>query len=150
MRLLIILSLLFSGLFALSDSEKIAKVGIVKKVKGTVKRLETGSIKKEKVTAGDQLKNGDMVITYGKASALLELFDGSQVVLDEGAMIKFAGLESIEQQNPHDLRLIESIAFNELEDELLDEAEDTHTTILKTRTFHKGFNHFTSMYLLCI
>ncbi len=98
MRWTVIIALLFSMLFALPESVEANKVGIVKKVKGVVKCLESGTIKKVKVKCGDQFQQGDMLMTYGSASALLELYDGSQIVLDEGAMIRFAGLESVEQK----------------------------------------------------
>lgn len=93
-----IVSLLFSMVLALPVETKSVNVGMVKKVKGTVKRLEAGAIKKTKVTSGDQLQEGDMVMTYGSASALLELYDGSNIVLDEGAMIQFAGMEAVEHR----------------------------------------------------
>jgi hypothetical protein len=77
------------------DGEKIATVT---NVKGVVKRLEEGSIKKSKVSSGDVVNSGDMVITYGSGQALIELLDGSKVVVDQGSKIRFASADEVTQE----------------------------------------------------
>ncbi len=65
-------------------------VGIVQKAEGIVKVKHEGSIKKKRVKQGYEIQNGDIISTYRKASAVLKLEDGSDVVLGEKAMIAFA------------------------------------------------------------
>lgn len=85
-------------IFSAQSSAAVEQVATIKSVKGVVKRLEEGSIKKVKVMAGDVIQEGDMIITYQTGQALIELLDGSKVVVDEGAKIRFPSISEISQE----------------------------------------------------
>ena len=102
MRWIIVWALLFLPLSAESAGEKdgrgdTVKVATVINLKGTLKRLKEGSIKKVRLKAGDGIDKGDMVMTYGSASALLQLLDGSTLLMDEDSMVHFHSSVSVEQ-----------------------------------------------------
>ena len=74
-------------------------IGKVAKVSGTVKVKSSGSIKKSRVKSGFDIVEGDLIITSKKASAVLKLLDGSDVVLDASSSIHFASSVDAEQKN---------------------------------------------------
>ena len=99
MRLVFVLFLSLASLFAdvnnLSESDHIAKII---KFDGIVKSLKYGTIKKLQVKEGERLNPGDIVMTYRQASVMLELLDGSRIVLDEKAILRFAQADMIQQR----------------------------------------------------
>lgn len=91
---LIILSLLmslFSSLFANGI------VGKIELFKGNVKVKSEGSIKKKKVTAGLEIKAGDLIISSMNSSVKIKLSDDSLLILDELSTIHFSSLYAAEQ-----------------------------------------------------
>lgn len=93
---LFLLSVLVS-FFTLANASAI--VGSVEKLEGDVKVKSEGSIKKSKVNAGLEVKEGDLITTAKEASVLIKLTDGSSVVLDTSSSVLFASSTSIEQQD---------------------------------------------------
>lgn len=92
--------LLFTSIFVLifmSSSLVAAIIGSVEQLKGNVKVKSEGSIKKSRVKAGLEIKSGDMIITYSRASAVLKLVDGSQIILDAKSTIHFKTETDTEQ-----------------------------------------------------
>ncbi len=85
-------------LFALQVTLFGSALGIVQKVHGIVKVKHKDSIKKEKVKQGYEIQSGDIISTFRKASAVLKLKDGSDVVLDQKAVIVFADALDVTQK----------------------------------------------------
>lgn len=81
----------------LSTTVYAQKIGVLTKSNGKVKVLKKDSIKKEKVKAGYEINTGDLLITYTKASAVIKLLDGSDVVLDKSSQIQFMAENEIHQ-----------------------------------------------------
>ncbi len=74
-------------------------VGTVSIVKGNIKVKSENSIKKSKVKSGLLINSGDMLITYSKASVVIKLIDGSQVIVDAKSTILFKNSKNIEQKD---------------------------------------------------
>ncbi len=72
-------------------------IGSVEQLKGNVKVKSEGSIKKSKVKTGLEIHSGDMIMTYSKASAVIRLVDGSEVILDAKSTIHFKSPTDTEQ-----------------------------------------------------
>ncbi|MBU0720966.1 FecR family protein [bacterium] len=75
-----------------------AVIGSVAQAKGNVKIKSEDSFKKSKVEAGLEVKEGDLITTAKKSSAIIKLSDGSTVVLDESSSVVFANSSSVEQK----------------------------------------------------
>ncbi len=75
-----------------------SELGIVQKVEGIVKVKHKDSIKKEKVKKDYTIQSGDIISTFRKASAVLKLSDGSDVVLGEKSVIVFADALDVTQK----------------------------------------------------
>ncbi len=99
MRLILVLLLSLASLLAdvksMNGSDYIAKVI---KFDGIVKSLKDGALKKLQVEEGEHLNPGDIVMTYRHASVMLELINGSRIVLDEKAILRFAQSDMIQQR----------------------------------------------------
>ena len=104
MRLLLLLSVFFlSSLLAVTGSthnhnNTKVPVAMLQKMDGLIKILPNNSIKKLKAKAQTAIYAGDMVLTYQKSHAVLELTDGSYVVLDERSSIRFY-VNALEQKS---------------------------------------------------
>ncbi|QSZ40865.1 iron dicitrate transport regulator FecR [Sulfurimonas aquatica] len=72
-------------------------VGSVQKVSGIVKVKSTDSIKKSKIISGFEIKEGDLISTSRKASAVIALVDGSSIVLDASSSVHFKSAKNAEQ-----------------------------------------------------
>ncbi len=72
-------------------------IGNVEKIDGTVKVKSEGSIRKKRVRSGFEIKEGDLIITSRKASAVLKLVDGSTLVLDASSSILFNSVADASQ-----------------------------------------------------
>ena len=75
-----------------------ASVGIVKDIDGRVKVQHQDSIKKVKVKVGFEIQKGDLIITSKRATAVLQLKDGSDVVLAPNSSIHFKSITDVEQK----------------------------------------------------
>lgn len=93
MRLFIVTILV--SLFTLLSAS--ALIGNVESFKGIVKVKAEGSFKKSKIKTGSQIKEGDLVTTSKKSSAVLKLTDGSTVILDASSSIHFPSVKNAEQ-----------------------------------------------------
>lgn len=91
----VVLLSIFSSLFSVLLAA--ATIGNVEKVVGSVKVKSEGSFKKSKIGSGHQLKEGDLVSTSKSGSAVINLTDGSSVVLSASSSIHFPALSSAEQ-----------------------------------------------------
>ncbi|SFV74659.1 hypothetical protein MNB_SM-3-550 [hydrothermal vent metagenome] len=76
-----------------------ASIGIVKDVNGRVKLKKHDSIKKIRVKVGTEIDYGDLVVTAKKATAVLHLKDGSNIVLAPNSSIYFGSYTSAEQKS---------------------------------------------------
>ncbi len=65
-------------------------VATLERFDGLVKVMPKGSLRRSKVEAQHKLYSGDMVLSYRNAHALIILRDGSKVVLDARASIRFS------------------------------------------------------------
>lgn len=74
-----------------------AVIGLIQKVDGSVKVKSEGSFKKSRVKKGFEIKNGDLITTSRKSSAVLKLVDGSVLVLDSSSTIYFKTPRDAEQ-----------------------------------------------------
>ncbi len=95
MRLLFIS--IFVAFFTLLNAATV--IGSVENTKGTVKVKSEGSFKKSKVKKGSEIKEGDLVITSKRASAVIKLSDGSTVILDASSSIHFPSIKNAEQKS---------------------------------------------------
>jgi len=93
------MKLFFISIFMLIfiSSSVASIIGSVEQLKGNVKVKSEGSIKKSKLKVGLEINSGDMIMTYSKASAVIKLVDGSQVVLDAKSIIHFKSPTDTEQ-----------------------------------------------------
>ena len=87
---------LVSEMSALALEKK--KVAVLEHFDGVVKVLPQGSIRRSKATQNLVLYNGDMVLSYRNAHAIIVLNDGSKVVLDESASIRFSQNEVTQKE----------------------------------------------------
>ena len=92
------LSFMAPDLYAQTHTDSVKNIGVIAKLSGMVKVLEEGSIKKKRARSGFEIKRGDMVITYGEATAIVALMDGSKIVLDGGSMVHFASAKEIDHK----------------------------------------------------
>ncbi len=91
--------ILFTNLLAMSadlnkmNDQNVDKTpyAVILKIEGRVKVLPADSIKKHNALKDELLFKGDKLITYTDAKALIELADGSKVILDEKAELTFVG-----------------------------------------------------------
>ena len=90
-----ILTLIFVLTATLNAS---AVVGSVSKVVGSVKVKSEGSFKKSKLKPEQKVKEGDLITTSKKGGVVINLIDGSNVVLDKSSSILFSKNNSLEQQ----------------------------------------------------
>ena len=81
----------------LTTSLSASVVGSVTKVVGSVKVKSDGSFKKSKVKQNQEIKNGDLITTSKSGKVVINLIDGSDVVLDKSSSIHFTTNNSIEQ-----------------------------------------------------
>ena len=91
------LYLIFMMSLFLSFASGATIIGSVTKVQGNVKVKNAGSIKKNRVKVGLELQEGDLVTTSKTASSVIELLDGSRVVLWENSSIHFTSIKNAEQ-----------------------------------------------------
>ncbi|MEA1982730.1 MAG: FecR domain-containing protein [Campylobacterota bacterium] len=91
---LMVLSIIISMFSYVNAS---AAIGSVELFKGTVKIKNESSIKKNRVTLGQEVLAGDMIISSKNASVKLKLTDGSVLILDEKSTIHFSSLSEAEQ-----------------------------------------------------
>ncbi len=89
---------IFMVLLCLTNLEASSSIGSVKSIEGNVKVKNEGSFKKSKVKVGLELKKGDLITTGKKASAVINLSDGSTLVLDKSSTLFFASVKLTEQQ----------------------------------------------------
>jgi hypothetical protein len=73
-------------------------LGSVEHSQGNVKIKSEGSFKKAKVTKGLEIKKGDLITTSKNANAIIELLDGSTLVLDASSTLHFASANMAEQE----------------------------------------------------
>lgn len=66
---------------------------------GNVKIKREGSIKKEKLSCGLEIKSGDLIVSSKNASAKITLNDKSILILAQKSSIYFNALNSIEQKD---------------------------------------------------
>jgi hypothetical protein len=90
MRFVLIL-FMFASLFGVDN------VATVEKIKGSVKVLKVGSIKKTRVKEGYKVEVGDRVSTSSSALAMLKLIDGSKIILENSSSIEFPAKLAINQ-----------------------------------------------------
>ncbi len=90
---------LFVLFLILSTCAGAMTLGIVQKVSGIVKVKASGSIKKSKVYQGYEIQQGDIISTYRNSSAVLQLQDGSNIVLGERSTISFLDESALSQQS---------------------------------------------------
>jgi len=90
-------TMILTLIFVLATSLNASVVGSVAKIVGSVKVKSDGSIKKSKVELNQKIKEGDLITTAKKARVVINLIDGSDVVLDESSSIHFKKNNSIEQ-----------------------------------------------------
>jgi hypothetical protein len=72
-------------------------IGNVEKVVGSVKVKSEKSFKKSKVKIGLEVKQGDLITTSKKASVVIKLVDGSNIILDSSSTVNFKSIKSLEQ-----------------------------------------------------
>jgi pyruvate/2-oxoglutarate dehydrogenase complex dihydrolipoamide acyltransferase (E2) component len=89
--------LVIIAIFALANAS--IGIGVVEKAQGRVKVKSDGSIKKHKVKKGSKIKYGDLIITSKKASAVIHLLDGSNLVLAPSSSIYFKSQTDAEQKS---------------------------------------------------
>lgn len=89
---------IFMVLLCLTNLEASSSIGSVKSIDGNVKVKNEGSFKKSKVKVGLEIKKGDLITTGKKASAVINLSDGSTLVLDKSSTLFFASVKLTEQQ----------------------------------------------------
>lgn len=100
----LIMFLLFSSMLSFAMSaDKVAaggvkNIGIIKSVKGIVKVTKYGSIKKVTAKKEMPIDKGDLISTSSTATALLQLIDGSSVILDNSSSIHFTSTKEVEQK----------------------------------------------------
>jgi len=82
---------LFSTLFALSV------VGEIESLNGNVKVKSEGSIKKSKLSSGQSINAGDLIISSRDSSVKIKLVDGSSLVLAELSTVHFTSIYEAEQ-----------------------------------------------------
>ena len=68
------------------------------KIEGKAKILSKSSIKKHKAKQGEALFKGDKLITYKQSKALVELEDGSHIILNEGAELTFVDKMTVKHE----------------------------------------------------
>ena len=73
-------------------------LGRVSFVDGVVKIKREGSIKKERVALGAEVKSGDLLVTSQKSAAKIELRDASVLVLAQKSSVHFQSLKNLEQK----------------------------------------------------
>lgn len=73
-------------------------IGSVEKVVGSVKVKHSKSFKKSKVKAGLEVKKGDLLTTSKKASLVIKLIDGSNIVLGANSSVNFKSSKDINQE----------------------------------------------------
>lgn len=73
-------------------------VGTVHEVQGVAKISSEGSIKKNNLKIGQELKEKDLISTSRNASAVIKLSDNSTIILDESATIHFPTPNDVEQE----------------------------------------------------
>ena len=76
-------------LVCLTNLDASVSIGSVKSIDGNVKIKNEGSFKKSKVKVGLEIKKGDLITTGKKASAVINLSDGSTLVLDKSSTLFF-------------------------------------------------------------
>jgi len=91
------LLLLLSSLQASAATEE-KSVATLDRFDGLVKVMPKGSLRRSKAEAQHKLYSGDMVLSYRGAHALIILNDGSKVVLDESASIRFS-MDEVNQES---------------------------------------------------
>lgn len=92
----IILSTLVVAAFSLLQAS--AVVGIVHEVQGVAKVSSEGSIKKNNLVKGQELKEKDLVSTSKNASAVIKLSDNSTIILDQSASVHFPTKNGVAQE----------------------------------------------------
>jgi hypothetical protein len=92
MRFFLLIILLFGF------SHAAGALATITKVEGSVKLLKTGEIKKSDAAAGQEIFEGDMVITESASMASILFIDQSKVVLDEKAKLKLEGFDKLAQE----------------------------------------------------
>jgi len=90
MKFILILFLMISSLGA-------QEIATVEKVKGSVKVLKVDTIKKIRVKEGYKVEVGDRVSTNSSASAMIQLIDGSKIILEGSSSIEFPTQLAINQ-----------------------------------------------------
>lgn len=92
----IILTTILAATFTLLQAS--AVVGIVHEVQGVAKISSEGSIKKNNLKIGQELKEKDLISTSRNASAVIKLSDNSMIILDESATIHFPTQNEVTQE----------------------------------------------------
>lgn len=93
MKLLLLIVLLFS--FTLGNDV----VGIITKIQGKVKILKDGEIRKTSAIEKQELYKNDLIITYKKAMANIELTDGSKITLAQKSKLSLKDNNNVKQEN---------------------------------------------------
>lgn len=93
MKLLLLIILLFS--FTLGNEV----VGIITKIQGKVKILKDGEIRKIAAIEKQELYKNDLIITYKKAMANIELNDGSKITLAPKSKLSLKNNNNLKQHN---------------------------------------------------
>ena len=93
---ILILLVSFTEASAISDEKDV--IATLERFDGLIKVLPNGSIKRTKAKEHQKLYGGDMVLSYRGAHAIVILADGSKVVLDESASMRFS-LNEVEQKS---------------------------------------------------
>lgn len=75
------------------------ELAVVEKLNGSVKVLKADSIKKIRVKQGYKIDTGDRLSTSASASAMLQLKDGSRVILKGGSSIEFSSALELTQNS---------------------------------------------------
>ena len=88
---------LFLSILIVSTYMYAAVLGTVGSIKGNVKVKSENSIKKNKLLPKSMINSGDMIITYSNASVIIDLKDGSQIILDAKSTLHFKTPKNIEQ-----------------------------------------------------
>jgi hypothetical protein len=89
----------FISLFFVTLASASTTLGMVGLVNGNVKVKSEGSFKKNNVTEGLEVKQGDLITTSKDSNTVIKLSDGSKVVLDSNSTLHFMSNSLTEQQN---------------------------------------------------
>ena len=80
-----------------ADKLEAKSVATIVQLEGKAKVLSNSSIKKHKAKVGETLFEGDKLITYGEAKALVELDDNSKVILNASSELSFLDRKNLKQ-----------------------------------------------------